>query len=52
LKTAVFDSAELEEGHVIEGPALVETPRTTYLAEPGWQLTIGRTGSAVLAKAN
>jgi N-methylhydantoinase A len=50
VKTAVYDSAELGEGHVIEGPALVETPRTTYLAEPGWQLTIGRTGSAVLAK--
>jgi N-methylhydantoinase A len=50
VKAAVYDSAELEEGHVVEGPAVIETPRTTYLAEPGWQLTIGRTGSAVLAK--
>lgn len=50
LKTAVYNSSELEEGHVIEGPVLVETPRTTYLAEPGWQLTMGRTGSAVLTK--
>ncbi|HVE24560.1 MAG TPA: hydantoinase/oxoprolinase family protein [Sporichthya sp.] len=52
VKTAVFSSADLEEGDVIVGPALVETPRTTYLAEPGWQLTIGRTGSAVLAKTS
>jgi N-methylhydantoinase A len=52
VKTSVYDIADLEEGHVIEGPALVETPRTTYLAEPGWQLTIGRTGSAVLAKTS
>ncbi len=50
VKTAVYDFAELAEGAVVEGPALVETPRTTYLAEPGWQLTIGRTGSAVLSK--
>ncbi|ABD11607.1 N-methylhydantoinase A/acetone carboxylase, beta subunit [Frankia casuarinae] len=50
VKTAVYDFADLEEGHVIEGPALIETPSTTYLAEPGWQLTIGRTGSAVLVR--
>lgn len=50
VKTAVYDSAELEEGHVVDGPALIETPRTTYLAEPGWQLTVGRTGAAELAK--
>jgi N-methylhydantoinase A len=50
VKTAVFDSAGLDEGHVVEGPAVVETPRTTLLAEPGWQLTIGRTGSAVLTQ--
>ena len=52
VDTAVYDFAELEEGQVLAGPALVETPRTTYLAEPGWQLTIGRTGSAVLSKSN
>ena len=50
VETAVYDFAELEEGAVVQGPALVETPRTTYLAEPGWRLTIGRTGSAVLSK--
>jgi N-methylhydantoinase A len=50
VKTAVYSSAELDEGHVVEGPAVVETPRTTLLAEPGWQLTIGRTGAAVLTQ--
>jgi N-methylhydantoinase A len=52
VKTAVYSSAELSEGDVITGPALVETPRTTYLAEPGWQLTIGRSGSAVLTQVS
>ncbi|WP_281690618.1 hydantoinase/oxoprolinase family protein [Pseudonocardia thermophila] len=51
VKTAVYDLADLDEGHVVEGPAVVETPRTTYLAEPGWRLTVGRTGSAVLEQA-
>ena len=50
VETAVYDSAALDEGQVVEGPALVETPRTTYLAEPGWLLIIGRTGSAMLTK--
>jgi N-methylhydantoinase A len=50
VKTAVYDITELEDGDVVDGPAVIETPRTTYLAEPGWQLAIGRTGSAVLTK--
>ena len=50
VNTAVYDIANLNEGDVVEGPRIVETPRTTLLAEPGWQLTVGRTGSAVLTE--
>ncbi len=46
--TAVYDYADLAEGTVINGPALIETPRTTYLVEPDWKLTVGNSGSAWL----
>ena len=46
--TAVYDYADLAEGTVINGPALIETPSTTYLVEPDWKLTVGNSGSAWL----
>jgi len=36
LETPVFDSLALQEGVVINGPAVVNTGSTTYLVEPGW----------------
>lgn len=50
LPTAVYDYDAVLEGMKVAGPALIETPRTTYLAEPGWTLTMGLSGSAWLAK--
>jgi len=38
------------EGMRVAGPALIETPRTTYLVEPGWTLTMGSSGAAWLVK--
>lgn len=46
--TKVFDHDAVTEGMVVHGPALIETPRTTYLVEPGWVLTMGRMGAAWL----
>jgi N-methylhydantoinase A len=34
----------------VTGPAIIETPRTTYLVEPGWTLTMGLMGSAVMVR--
>jgi len=34
--TPVFDYAALEPGHVIAGPAVVESRDTTILVAPGW----------------
>lgn len=48
VATPVFDLEALAEGARIAGPALVESPRTTYLVEPGWILTLGREGAAQL----
>lgn len=46
LMTKVYRSETILPGSVIEGPALVESPRTTYLIEPGWQLVMGEQNSA------
>jgi N-methylhydantoinase A len=51
VSTRVYDHDAIPEGAMIDGPALVETPRTTYLIEPGWKLTMGLMGSAWLEKA-
>ncbi len=50
VTTAVYDYDTVQEGMTVAGPALVETPRTTYLVEPGWHLTMGLSGSAWLVK--
>ena len=49
--TQVYDHDAVPDGASVEGPALIETPRTTYLVEPGWKLTMGRTGAAWLEKS-
>ena len=50
LLTPVFDHDAVEEGIAVSGPAIIETPRTTYLVEPGWSLRMGRMDSAMLVK--
>ena len=52
MMTPVFDHFAVEEGMRVPGPALIETPRTTYLVEPGWTLTMGRMDSAMMIKDN
>ena len=50
LLTSVFDHDAVKEGMAVNGPAIIETPRTTYLVEPGWSLRMGRMDSAMLVK--
>jgi len=50
LDTAIYDHDAIEEGMSIAGPALIETPATTYLVEPGWTLTMGQMGSAIMRR--
>jgi N-methylhydantoinase A len=50
LMTPVFDVDAVDDGTSVPGPALIETPRTTYLVEPGWTLTMGHMGSAMMIK--
>jgi len=37
VETRLYDLRALAEGTRIEGPALVTTPATSYLVEPGWR---------------
>lgn len=48
--TRVYDASAVKEGMTVDGPALIESPRTTFLVEPGWKLTMGSLGSAWLEK--
>ena len=45
VETAVYDESALEPGLVVPGPAVVTTPTTTYLVEPGWRLETGAHGA-------
>ena len=48
--TRVYDYNEVKEGMAVPGPALIETPNTTYLVEPEWTLTMGKQGSARMVR--
>ncbi|MSR14206.1 MAG: hydantoinase/oxoprolinase family protein [Gammaproteobacteria bacterium] len=50
MMAAVYDHDAVTDGMRVVGPALIETPRTTYLIEPGWSLSMGASGSAWLVK--
>jgi len=44
-ETAVYDESALEPGLAVPGPAVVTTPTTTYLVEPGWRIETGTHGA-------
>ena len=50
--TRFYASEDLEFGAQIDGPAVVLTPATTFLVEPGWKLKMGRFGAALFEKSN
>ncbi|MDB5985559.1 MAG: hydantoinase/oxoprolinase family protein [Nevskia sp.] len=45
VETRLYDIRALAEGTRIEGPALVTTPATTYLVEPGWRFYAASQGA-------
>lgn len=51
LDTALYAADQLTPGSVIEGPAIIESPRTTSLVEPGWIMTIGHHASGWVERA-
>jgi N-methylhydantoinase A len=45
VETAVYDESALQPGMLVPGPAVVTTPTTTYLVEPGWRIETGAHGA-------
>jgi N-methylhydantoinase A len=45
VDTDVYDERALEPGLVVRGPAIVTTPATSYLVEPGWRIETGAHGA-------
>jgi N-methylhydantoinase A len=45
VETAVYDESALEPGLAVLGPAVVTTPATTYLVQPGWRIETGAHGA-------
>lgn len=50
VATAFHELEDLAFGTVVAAPAVVISPSTTYLVEPGWQLRIGRYGCGLFEK--
>ncbi len=38
--TPIYDYDQLLPGNEISGPAILESPETTYVVEPGWVFTM------------
>ena len=47
IETAFYTLEDLPFGTQVASPAVVLTPSTTFLVEPGWRLSIGRYGSGL-----
>lgn len=51
VETRLYDERALAEGTRIEGPAIVTTPATTYLVEPGWRYYAAAQGAVWFTRA-
>ncbi len=46
VETSVYELDTLAIGTLVQGPAVIESPTTTYLVEPQWSVEIGEHGAA------
>ncbi len=44
VTSAIYRWTDLRPGAVVEGPAVVEAPHTTFVVEPGWEFQVGSGG--------
>ena len=50
-ETSIYHGPDLEPGHTIPGPAIVEETFTTIVVYPGWQARVDGAGDYVLERA-
>ncbi len=50
VETGFHVLEDLDLGAVVRGPAVVTSQSTTFLVEPGWQLSVGRYGAGWLQR--
>jgi N-methylhydantoinase A len=48
---AIYDRYLLGEGHVVEGPAIVEEVDSTTVLHPGWRAAVDKYGNLIVTKA-
>jgi N-methylhydantoinase A len=48
IETLIYRWTEMKAGAVVEGPAIVESPHTTFVVEPGWDFRLGSAGEVWL----
>jgi N-methylhydantoinase A len=51
VDTPVYDETALQPGFTVPSPAVVTSPTTTYLVEPGWRLETGAHGAIWFLKS-
>ena len=52
METPIYDDGALEEGVIIDGPAIINTGATTYLVEPDWRFEAVAHGGAWFTRKN
>jgi N-methylhydantoinase A/acetophenone carboxylase len=50
VETSMWDWAGLAPGNVLTGPALIESPHTTFVIEPGWRFALDAYRIGILEK--
>jgi len=48
IDTPIYRWADLKPGALIDGPAIVESPHTTFVVESGWDFRLGSAGEVWL----
>ena len=48
VETPCYQYAKLLPGNLITGPAIIESPETTYVVEPGWRFELDVYGNGIM----
>jgi N-methylhydantoinase A len=49
-RTPIYDRDMLAPGAIVEGPAIIEAPDTTYVVPPGWRLVVNELSFYIMTR--